>query len=47
VTAPKEMRYRTYKGFSAALAHFTKAGRVVCWYGTDHHYVIVLREVKS
>jgi hypothetical protein len=42
---PIELRYRTYARFSEALARFDRARRVIHWYGTDHHWVIVLRKV--
>jgi hypothetical protein len=42
-----ERRYRTYKAFSEAFARFDAARRIITWYGTDHHYVIVLRPMKG
>jgi hypothetical protein len=39
----KELRYRTYASFSEAFARFSAARRVIHWYGTDHHWVVVLR----
>ena len=37
----KELQYLTYKRFSAALHRHRH--HMLCWYGTDHHYVIVIR----
>jgi hypothetical protein len=34
---------RNDRQFKSELARFTKAERVVHWYTTDHHYIIVLR----
>jgi hypothetical protein len=42
--AMKTLRYRTYKEFNREFRRLL--ARVVHWYTTDHHYVLVIRNLE-